>query len=90
MITADPWGPRWVDMGNGEGFWDPTDAWVLINVDNSGLYEVERDDELNVLPDDDAAVHRVRLLARKGHRAAIEALAWHQHDKRALRAYRRS
>lgn len=63
-------------------------SWLLIDVDGSGLCEIERHDDIMLVPDDDAALRRARLEARKGRRFALEAVARHQRDKRELRAYR--
>jgi hypothetical protein len=69
-------------------------SWLLADVDGTGLLEIQRDDEFAAfkgypVPDDAATVARARIEARKGRSPAIYAVACHQHDKRAVRAYRK-
>jgi hypothetical protein len=64
-------------------------SWLLIDVDSTGLFEIQRHDEAGILPDDAAAVRRARLEARKGRIWASYALACHQRDKRQVHVYRR-
>lgn len=66
--------------------------WVLIDIDASGLCEIERDDEAcgpGCLWTDDDAVRAARREAREGSLEAVIAAAIHQHDKGPLRGYRR-
>lgn len=62
--------------------------WDLFDVDGIGLQEIQKDDDGPLVTDRDALA-LARIQARRGAREAIRCLAIHQHDKAALRAYRR-
>lgn len=64
-------------------------GWCLIDVDGSGLEEIERDDISPIWRDDAEALAYVRWLAERGDYEAAEALRKHERDAEELEEQRR-
>lgn len=63
--------------------------WILANVDNTGLCEIQRNDEEAPELTDDDALEIAECQARLGDDAAIRAIQRHHQDEVALAKYRR-
>lgn len=60
-------------------------AWLLADVDSTGMLEIQRNDAAMLVADDDEALAVARAEAAAGNDEAAEAVQWHDRDRDALR-----